>query len=288
MSKLIQATEALSDKWLVSWLKKSGNYLLSNTEFGSEVGLKISKRQIRKRIQNESDLDDILDTVLEVNPGITPFQVSALQLRDELRWLAEFVQEEEPQTILEIGTASGGTLYTWCRYLNSVDTVISLDLKGGRFGGGYHESQVELFREFGSDIDMRFIRADSHATQTFNRVKRIIKESLDNACVDFLFIDGDHTYEGVKQDFGMYSKLVCDGGIVAFHDIVHHPSDPEEVEKRRGASDGIEDRHLKWGEGFGDCNVDQLWDEISAKYPSQQFISHRYQTWGGIGIIRYI
>jgi predicted O-methyltransferase YrrM len=37
---------------------------------------------------------------------------------------------------------------------------------------------------------------------------------------DFLFIDGDHTYQGVKQDFQMYSPLVKKGGIVAFHDIV--------------------------------------------------------------------
>jgi predicted O-methyltransferase YrrM len=38
--------------------------------------------------------------------------------------------------------------------------------------------------------------------------------------IDFLFIDGDHTYEGVKSDFEMYSPLVRAGGLVAFHDIV--------------------------------------------------------------------
>ena len=33
-------------------------------------------------------------------------------------------------------------------------------------------------------------------------------------------IDGDHTYEGVKQDFEMYSPLVRDGGLIGFHDVV--------------------------------------------------------------------
>jgi hypothetical protein len=38
--------------------------------------------------------------------------------------------------------------------------------------------------------------------------------------VDFLFIDADHSYEGIKKDFEMYSLLVRKGGIIAFHDIV--------------------------------------------------------------------
>ncbi|MBC7867892.1 MAG: class I SAM-dependent methyltransferase [Gloeobacteraceae cyanobacterium ES-bin-316] len=36
--------------------------------------------------------------------------------------------------------------------------------------------------------------------------------------VDFLFIDGDHNYEGVKKDWLLYSKLLTKNGIVAFHD----------------------------------------------------------------------
>jgi predicted O-methyltransferase YrrM len=45
--------------------------------------------------------------------------------------------------------------------------------------------------------------------------------------VDFLFIDGDHRYEGVKRDFEMYSPLVRRERIIAFHDIVPEP--PENV-----------------------------------------------------------
>jgi hypothetical protein len=40
-----------------------------------------------------------------------------------------------------------------------------------------------------------------------------------------LFIDGDHTYEGVRRDFEMYSPLVRKGGIIAFHDIYPGPEE---------------------------------------------------------------
>jgi len=36
--------------------------------------------------------------------------------------------------------------------------------------------------------------------------------------IALLWIDGDHTYEGVKADFEAWAPLVIPGGIVAFHD----------------------------------------------------------------------
>lgn len=36
--------------------------------------------------------------------------------------------------------------------------------------------------------------------------------------IDFLFIDGDHNYEGVKKDWNLYSSLFKKGTIIAFHD----------------------------------------------------------------------
>ena len=36
--------------------------------------------------------------------------------------------------------------------------------------------------------------------------------------IDFLFIDGDHHYEGVKKDWDLYSPLLKSGSIVDFHD----------------------------------------------------------------------
>jgi predicted O-methyltransferase YrrM len=36
--------------------------------------------------------------------------------------------------------------------------------------------------------------------------------------INFLFIDGDHNYEGVKRDWDLYSPLLPPGALVAFHD----------------------------------------------------------------------
>lgn len=41
---------------------------------------------------------------------------------------------------------------------------------------------------------------------------------LQDIKIDFLFIDGDHSYDGVKKDFELYSKLLSDNGIIILHD----------------------------------------------------------------------
>jgi len=44
-----------------------------------------------------------------------------------------------------------------------------------------------------------------------------LKSSTDT--LNFLFIDGDHSYEGVKKDWNLYKQFLKKGSIVAFHDI---------------------------------------------------------------------
>jgi len=36
--------------------------------------------------------------------------------------------------------------------------------------------------------------------------------------IDLLYIDGDHSYEGVKLDFDLYSTILSDNGIIIIHD----------------------------------------------------------------------
>ncbi len=38
--------------------------------------------------------------------------------------------------------------------------------------------------------------------------------------IRFLLIDGDHSYEGVRDDFELWSPLVAPGGLIVFHDYL--------------------------------------------------------------------
>ncbi|QKY22030.1 class I SAM-dependent methyltransferase (plasmid) [Halolamina sp. CBA1230] len=280
-SKVTSALEILQQEGPVPLAQKTSLFLARQTSAGRQILYKKSKEQIRERMDAEEGLEDILDTVLDVKPGYPPYRVFTMQLRDEIKTLTNLVEKERPKSVLEIGTAKGGSFYIWSRHLDSVNRLISLDLPGGRFGGGYDEQKTEIFREFSPSKNMDFVRTDSHQSATYDEVSDLVDDGI-----DFLFIDGDHTYEGVKQDFEMYSELVSEGGIIALHDIATHPNDEEVVKRRRQNVEDIEERHLSWGEGHSDCNVDQFWTELVEEYDTEEIISHPKQTWAGIGVIR--
>ena len=40
-----------------------------------------------------------------------------------------------------------------------------------------------------------------------------------NSVFDLIFIDADHTYEGVKSDFNNYLPMLSEGGVLGFHDV---------------------------------------------------------------------
>jgi predicted O-methyltransferase YrrM len=231
-----------------------------------------SLKSIQKRSEEEDDLDDILDTVLEVEPG-KPYEVEAKQLRDEIRGLAKLVKDEEPETIMEIGTLWGGTFYIWNRYIDSAEKIVSLDLPGG----SVKNTRDKILNEFNRSKKTEIIRGNSHSQETLKEVKNKVDK------VDFLLIDGDHTYEGVKQDFEMYKDLVSSGGIIAFHDIVPHVWTRKEYRNKIKSDDEIENNHVAIGDP--DWGVAEFWKEISDEYETEEFIANPNQRGFGIGVI---
>jgi cephalosporin hydroxylase len=146
------------------------------------------------------------------------------QIKYEIDELLKIVAELKPKVILEIGTGRGGTLFLFTRVADQMAKIISIDLPGWPLGGGYPRWKIPLYKSFAKERQKIYlIKRDSHNPQTLEEVKKI----LSGEKVDFLFIDGDHAYEGVKRDFEMYSPLVSKGGIIAFHDILLIP--PEKV-----------------------------------------------------------
>lgn len=144
--------------------------------------------------------------------------IRPMQSQWELGELFTEVCQQRPGVVLEIGTCHGGTLYLWCQAARPDACVLSLDLPEGEFGGGYSPRRSALYRAFAqAPQTLHLLRADSHAPATLQEVRRV----LAGRRVDFLFIDGDHTYAGVRQDFELYESLVAPGGLIALHDV--HP-----------------------------------------------------------------
>lgn len=285
-SKLCRAGEILTQNGARALVKESGLYALRNSSIGRNVLVEFSKRQVAERKDKESTLNDLLDTVLDIQPGIRPYHVAALQLHSELGKLARLVDKQEPKTVMEIGTANGGTLYTWCRYLETVESTISLDLPGGRFGGGYPAQKMELYRTFDNDNQLHFIRGNSHNDETFERLRsEMVNDQVTDGEIDFLFIDGDHTYDGVRQDFEMYSELVADDGIVALHDIVETCNSVNEARKRRRAHPDVNPECFNWSPSHLDTEVHQFWQELKNEYQTEEFVEHPAQTAYGIGVV---
>ncbi|MDD5606824.1 MAG: class I SAM-dependent methyltransferase [Candidatus Pacebacteria bacterium] len=44
-------------------------------------------------------------------------------------------------------------------------------------------------------------------------------KNWNNKFIEFLWIDGDHSYEMVKLDFNLWSPFLINEGIIAFHDV---------------------------------------------------------------------
>jgi cephalosporin hydroxylase len=132
------------------------------------------------------------------------------QIDSEILLLLEQVRELVPRTVLEIGRAGGGSLYLLTRVCPPDSLIISLDL------GATPRAQDRVFHSFARERqDLKILRGDSHDRVVVNHIR-----ALSRAQIDFLFIDGDHAYEGIKADFEAFSPLVRAGGLIALHDIV--------------------------------------------------------------------
>lgn len=181
----------------------------------------------------------------------------ATQIPSELTALGEILTELLPDSAMEIGTYMGGTLFFLTRLASPRATILSVDLPGGRFGGGYGSIRASLYRRFAREgQQLHTLRGNSHSDEMFGRVRA----ALGPKPLDYLFIDGDHTYAGVKQDFELYSPLVRKGGVIAFHDIVHGP--PERV-----------------------GGVPGFWLEARTRYRHAEFVKDQSQGGYGIGVL---
>lgn len=180
--------------------------------------------------------------------------IRPLQVRTEILELARIVADARPHAVLEIGTFRGGTLFVFSRLAAPDAVIVSLDLPVSLRGKLVRVAQGPLFHQFvRGQQSLHLLREDSHRSESVAHVAAIRKDRP----LDFFFIDGDHSYEGVKADFELHSRTVRPGGIVAFHDIAMTlPS-----------------------------GVPKLWEELKSRYRHKEIVHERGPKSMGIGVL---
>ncbi len=224
-------------------------------------GTRLAVRSLEKRLIGcNKDVSSLVDLAFSFEHrqklrGSWRISIKPLQIKSEVNEFFGIVQRLNPKIVVEIGTANGGTLFLFANVANP-EKIVSIDLPHGSFGGGYPFWKIPFYKSLGKNHIIELIRSDSHLDKTLEDLRILLKRKS----VDVLLIDGDHTYQGVSKDFQMYSPLVKEGGIVAFHDIVIHD------------------------ESSG-CDVYKFWNEIKSSYEYKEIIENPLQKWAGIGVL---
>jgi len=151
-----------------------------------------------------------------------------------------------PRTYVEIGVAAGGTFMATCDLLSptravaiDISPVIGTTIDDGRAGNRTpFDGLLAAFidgktREFFCGTSREFAASDRCPER-----------------IDLLFVDGDHSYEGVKADFEALGR--SRSRVVVFHDIV---------------SDACPDVVRFWREivdAFPDCRTAEFVDQYDS------------------------
>lgn len=172
--------------------------------------------------------------------------------QDMREWNAMIPFVKGARSILEIGSRFGESVYHMAKEMQPPGKVVVVDLP---CADDVQFDPEPSLRDRANDIcKMGF---DFHGFLANSRDPEVIARVAEHGPYDFIFIDGDHTYKGVKADWENYGHM---GKIVAFHDIAGQPG----------------------------CY--RLWEELHQEYRTVEFTHSRdgnvnNGVWMGIGVL---
>lgn len=182
------------------------------------------------------------------------------QRQYELDELVEVYRALAPKCVLEIGSQEGGTLYQWIKHAIAGAHIINIDILQGRHTEKERNDILQRWHDWKKEREISLVSLIGKSQDDV--IIQHVKERLPEG-IDFLFIDGDHTYQGAKLDFENYGPMVNSGGIIAFHDLMTPKNNIQ--------------NHIQIG---------KLWKEIQhAGYITRELWPSSDPDWGGIGII---
>lgn len=124
-------------------------------------------------------------------------------------------QQQETIVGLEIGVASGWTMNHFLQNLPN------LQLTGIDPYIGYMDGNIKIAQEM---LDAQYLAAQDNISDFAPRGKILrgysqdFVNSFEDKSLDYIFIDGDHSYEGALRDCELFFPKIKSNGIFAGHD----------------------------------------------------------------------
>lgn len=223
-------------------------------KFRMDIGVWWHAWRLARRAENLQTPEEWLREVRTV-PAFSPIQQS-----DEITGFLKRIGRKPPRVICEIGTAGGGSLFLFTRVAAPDALLLTFDIAISPL---YSHALRHFARESQQVLSLCL---NSQDAASLERTRMI----LSGRPIDLLYIDGDHSYEGVRKDFETYSRLVRPGGLIALHDIV-----PDA--RSRGGIPSTADAG----------GVPIFWRELKSSYANTEEFVHDWNQEGcGIGLIQ--
>ena len=225
---------------MTSKTKKFLTFLSAVAKKPSLINLILTDREVQRekflqKYQNYAALPQVqlkdLGTASNL-PAISTFLLDGSSLATDLQLLMTLSARSEIQSYFEIGTWRGESVYNVAKILNDCTTLnlSEEEMKEMGWAEKYAEQHGILSR-----LNSKILHLEGN-TQNFDFAGL-------NKRYDLIFIDGDHTYEMVKNDTKkVFEHLVHDNSIVVWHDYAYSPQKIR-YEVFRGILDGLEQKN---------------------------------------------
>ena len=142
--------------------------------------------------------------------------MEVLQAIGELVEMRALYRERQPQRVLEIGVWDGGTLQEWLATRPRLVVAVDPEHRNYEAYDEWQRPPTVLVLGWG--------RSQEPAMVSLMR---------ENGPYDWVFIDGDHDPEMVRQDVENTLPLIREGGLMLLHDIAPGTANTEATGPRR-------------------------------------------------------
>lgn len=119
-------------------------------------------------------------------------------------------QSSSPLRFVEIGSYAGSSLFLECQTFKRIVP----QFQGFAIDPGGHPQLQTVLQHFQNEVTHLQMLSHQAAPQLQSLFAQDGQQPV------FIFVDGDHSYEGVRQDILNYFPLLAPGGIMVFHDYL--------------------------------------------------------------------